>query len=468
MPLDNKPEGTMSHFITTAIYNLGTLMHRHRKLIQSIQWCVVVIYLFLLVIPAFLPLPARQEHILSNLVLFAQFVFWGIWWPFVILSMLVMGRFWCGVFCPEGALAEFTSRTVGRNKSIPRWLKWRSWPTVAFILTTLYGQLISVYDYAEAALLILGGSTLAAMTIGFFFGKGTRVWCRYLCPVNGVFNLLSRLAPISFKTDQAKWACYCGDRQENPNCPPMINIHQLHGVNACHMCARCAGFHNAVALKPRSVMEEVVVYGGDKNANPWEARLLLFGMIGVAIGAFTWTVSPWFVTFKQAIAEWLVDRNIFWPLDPTAPWWILTNHPANNDSFNWVDGFCVASYILGSGLLFGTFLTLILWAIASIMRSQTLFHHLAQAFLPLAAAGLFLGLTATTIKLLMYDGITFWWLSDARAFILVITTVWSLYLAGRILQKTPQSTPRKLVSFVLFAFSCVPIVYAWWLMFWGW
>ena len=458
----------MSHFITTAIYNLGTLMHRHRKVIQSIQWCVVVIYLFLLVIPAFLPLPARQEHILSNLVLFAQFVFWGIWWPFVILSMLVMGRFWCGVFCPEGALAEFTSRTVGRNKSIPRWLKWRGWPTVAFILTTLYGQLISVYDYAEAALLILGGSTLAAMTIGFFFGKGTRVWCRYLCPVNGVFNLLSRLAPISFKTDQAKWACYCGDRQENPNCPPMINIHQLHGVNACHMCARCAGFHNAVALKPRSVMEEVVVYGGDKNANPWEARLLLFGMIGVAIGAFTWTVSPWFVTFKQAIAEWLVDHNIYWPLDTTAPWWILTNHPANNDSFNWVDGFCVASYILGSGLLFGTFLTLILWAIASIMRSQTLFHHLAQAFLPLAAAGLFLGLTATTIKLLMYDGITFWWLSDARAFILVITTVWSLYLAGRILQKTPQSTPRKLVSFVLFAFSCVPIVYAWWLMFWGW
>lgn len=458
----------MSHFITTAIYNLGTLMHRHRKVIQSIQWCVVVIYLVLLVIPAFLPLPPRQEHILGNIVLFAQFVFWGIWWPFVILSMLVMGRFWCGVFCPEGALAEFTSRTVGRNRSIPRWLKWHGWPTVAFILTTLYGQLISVYDYAEAALLILGGSTLAAMTIGFFFGRGTRVWCRYLCPVNGVFNLLSRLAPISFKTDQEKWACYCGDRQENPNCPPMINIHQLHGVNSCHMCARCAGFRDAVALRPRSVMEEVVVYGDDKNANPWEIRLLLFGMIGVAIGAFTWTVSPWFVTFKQAIAEWLVAHDIYWPLNPTAPWWILTNHPANNDSFNWVDGFCVASYILGSGLLFGTFLTLILWAIATIMRSQTLFHHLAQAFLPLAAAGLFLGLTATTIKLLMYDGITFWWLSDARAFILFITTVWSLYLAARILQRTPQSTPRKLVSFVLFAFSCVPIVYAWWLMFWGW
>jgi hypothetical protein len=81
-----------------------------------------------------------------------------------------MGRVWCGVLCPEGALAEFASRH-GRGKAIPKWLRWGGWPFLAFVLTTLYGQLVSVYEYPQAALLILGGSTVAAVAVGWLYGK---------------------------------------------------------------------------------------------------------------------------------------------------------------------------------------------------------------------------------------------------------------------------------------------------------
>ena len=33
---------------------------------------------------------------------------------------------------------------------------------------------------------------------------------------------------------------------------------------------------------------------------PWESLLIIFGLMGIAMGAFHWSVSPWYVALKQA------------------------------------------------------------------------------------------------------------------------------------------------------------------------
>ena len=202
----------------------GDFLRDHQLAIQRMQWAIVIVYVALLVLPALLPLPDRSASVFNNLSIVAQFAFWGIWWPFVLLSMPLFGRAWCGLFCPEGALTEWASRH-GRGGAIPRWMRWGGWPFVAFALTTVYGQLVSVYQYPWAVAVVLGGSTVAAIIVGWLYGKDKRVWCKYQCPVIGVINpaaifdeVMASSRSITTNCNPAQYACHASAVPASP-CP---------------------------------------------------------------------------------------------------------------------------------------------------------------------------------------------------------------------------------------------------------
>lgn len=455
----------MIALLNHGLATLGDWMRRHARIIRIIQWLVVLFYVTVLVIPALLPLPDNQARIFNNLATAAQFIFWGLWWPFVLLSMVLLGRVWCGVLCPEGTLSEWASRH-GRGRKVPRWLRWGGWPTVGFLLTTLYGQMISVYDYAQAALLILGGSTVAAMLVGYLYGRGKRVWCRYLCPVSGVFNLLSRLAPVHFKVDESKWLENSGAHLPPPNCAPLLDIRRMKGNADCHACGRCSGQRDAVQLIARSGCEEIVQYGND-GRQQWPVRLLLYGVIGFALGAFQWTLSPWFIDFKQQMAEWLVNHDIFWPLNANAPWWILTHYPSHNDAFSWLDGFSLVLYLSACSLILGSALHLLLRGAAALARGgRALFEQLALCLVPLGGCGLFLGLSATTVKLLRYEGLALLWVPQLRAALLIGACFWGLWLATKVAMQHSGRARFALIASV--ALCELLVAGVWYLMFWVW
>jgi hypothetical protein len=73
--------------------------------------------------------------------------------------------------------------------------------------------------------------------------------------------------------------------------------------------------------------------------------------MGIAVGAFHWSVSPWLVEAKQAIAAWLVDHGVVWPIETPLPWWLLTNYPAQNDVLTVLDGLVLISYILVTAIV---------------------------------------------------------------------------------------------------------------------
>jgi hypothetical protein len=447
------------------LMRFGDAMHRHRRVILGIQWLVVGGYLFLIVVPAFLPLPDGDAHLYSNLTLFAQFLFWGIWWPFVMLSMMLMGRVWCGVFCPEGALTEFVSRH-GLGRKIPKWMRWGGWPFVAFAGTTIYGQLISVYEYPKATLLILGGSTVAAVSVGYVYGGGKRVWCRYLCPANGVFRLLARLAPVHFRADAQAWR-QAPAHTPAVDCAPLVDVRHISSMADCHACGRCSGHRNAIRLQARSPNKEVNALRERDMSRP-EVLLLVYGVFGIALGAFQWSASPWFVALKLNVATWLIDHNQMTLLADRTPWWLLTHYPQANDVFTWLDGLLILFYIAATAIVVGSWILLWLRAAAKVMVDRVSLWRIAYSLTPLAGVTVFLGLSALTATLLRAEGLILPWVTTVRITLLSIAVIWSARLAWTSVHAPDGEVGHRLAAWGATIIAMAPIVAALTLQFIFW
>jgi polyferredoxin len=446
----------------------GDWLQRNQGTIRTVQWLVVGIYLLLVAVPAFMSLPPRTAHLWNNLTLLAQFLFWGIWWPFVLLSMVLVGRAWCGLFCPEGSLTEFASRH-GRGRAVPRWITWGGWPFVAFACTTIYGQMVSVYQYPKPVLLILGGSTVAAIVIGLNYGRRLRVWCRYLCPVNGVFGLLSKLAPLHFRVDADSWrnSVRHGEHPRHLTCAPLVPVRSMQSSSPCHMCGRCSGFRDAVQLSARSPNHEIVhVAGGQPK--PWDTVLIFFGLMGIALGAFKWTGSDLFIDAKQTLATWLVGHNVLWPLEWASPWWLLTHYPAQNDVMSLLDGTVLLGYIGVTALLMGLSLSALTALAARVLGpwSWRRFHHLAQTFIPLGGCGVFLGLSALTVTMLHAEHITLSWVPALRAALLVGASLWTIRLSWQVAGLSARGT-RRLLATAVTAVGAAVAALGWASVFWS-
>ncbi|WP_234087940.1 4Fe-4S binding protein [Azonexus sp. R2A61] len=264
-------------FADARLEALGDWLQRRQAWIRALQWALVVVYYGLLFGPALLPQPADRAAALHGMAGFAEIVFWGLWWPAVILGTMLFGQFWCGVFCPDGALTEWASKH-GRGGKIPAWMRWSGWPLLAFSLVVFYEHLVDAYQSPRAIVVTLGGASLAAVLCGWLIGRGKRVWCRYLCPAGGLFSLLARCAVLHFRVDRAAWDGAPKPLPRAVDCPLLLDVRRLRGNEKCSMCGRCSGHRAAVRLAWRSSAEEV--------AGAWDRPASIGGAIGIIVVLF--------------------------------------------------------------------------------------------------------------------------------------------------------------------------------------
>lgn len=399
----------------------GDVLQRRQDVIRRIQWLFVGVYYFLLIVPAILPQPTSRAEVFSSLAGWAEIVFWGIWWPGIILSMMLFGQFWCGVFCPDGALTEKISRH-GRGGKIPGWVRWSGWPLLAFSVVLVYEQLLDAYRMPQLILVSLGGASLLALLCGYFFGRGKRVWCRYLCPASSLFSLLARCAIFHFKVDRAAWDAAPKPLPRAVDCPPLLDVRRLRSNEKCSMCGRCSGHRNAVVLAARAPGGEIVSLD-PAEIRPADAFAICALLIGLCYGA---------VHGRDGLLAGILRAA------------------------GWSGSGLVLFSILLTALFIGSSVALMLWWAGG--RRPVVACHLAYGLIPLAGCGLFLGALEHGFQLLKEAGFSIgFWGDGIRLFFVFGGALWSLYLSRLIVQRWyAQSTAcYRVVHGLLLLFLCV-------------
>jgi polyferredoxin len=259
---------------------VGEFLRRRQDWVRRLQGLFVAVYLFLLGSPFLAPGMGRITEAL----------FWSVWWPTVILSTMLIGQFWCGVLCPDGAITEFASRH-GQGRKPAEWLRWGWLPILAFGVITLFADATRAHSSPSGNLIVVGSATVLALAAGLIYGRGRRVWCRYLCPTASVFSLLARCSALHFKVDRSAWDAAARPAPKPVDCPLLLDVRRLKSNEKCNMCARCSGHRNAVVLSWRWPGAEIVALQDDE-ARAWDAFGVCFVLVGLFHGGLHWAGNP--------------------------------------------------------------------------------------------------------------------------------------------------------------------------------
>jgi len=393
-------------WIDGALEAAGNALARRRDVVRIVQWIFVAIYLFLLLAPLLTPLAPAHAQWFPRLATMAEALFWGIWWPAVLLSVMVFGQFWCGLFCPDGTLTEEASRR-GLALKIPAGMRHGALPLGLFAVLALIEQLSGARHSHAGTVLLLGTVSISAIATGFLYGRGKRVWCRYLCPTESIFSLLSRCAVLHFKVDRATWDAAPRPVPKPVDCPPLLDIRRLTSNEKCSMCGRCSGHRDAVKLSLRSPGHEIALLRDDQ-ARIWEAGGIVFVLVGLLYGLIYGAHGPWHDPIATALPS-------TWP---------------------GVIGDLMSTLAVAAAL--GGGVAALLLAAARGRRATAC--RLAYGLIPLAGVGLVLSALEHSFDLLMRSG----WLDDAntifwvRAVLLLIAVPWSAWLGRLLLGESRQ------------------------------
>lgn len=438
---------------------------RNKDRIILIQGGMFVVFMLLLFLPLFLTEPGEQDTPLEHFTVLANYLIWGLWFPLVFLSVIFSGRSWCGLLCPMGAASEWANKK-GLKRAIPAWLRWEGTPIVSFIFITILGQTVGVRDHPEAIAEVFGGTMLAAIVIGYLYGRNKRAWCRHACPIGLLLGVFSRIGAVQFAPKRPKQ----GDQtySEKGVCPTMIDTSRKNESRHCIECFRCVSpkGQGGVALLTRRPGDEVE---NIRDHNPNRAEMWFFFLAtGTALGGFLWLVLPLYQDWRMQVATWFVENEYYW-IGDSGPGWLMSVHPERREVFTWLDFIMIVGWMS----LCAVVLAVCLWMTTQLSawlagkQGADSCHgqrvlELSYQYAPIAMVSLIVGLGAELFEPLRHLGLNNDGIGMVKAALFIISLQWSLFLGYKILARQGVPAAQRWMPLLPGLLGSSIVALCWW------
>lgn len=411
----------------------------HRSYFLYLQIPLLASLLFLIALPALAPETIEGESVLNRTGSVILFAVWALWFPLVLLSVVVIGRAWCGVACPMGFATERSSQ-AGLQARPPAWIRSDVMPVASLFLVMLWGESASMDESIAATSRIFGMLLFAALALGFTFGRGKRIWCRHVCPIGGLLGAFSRLGAVEFsslrKLAIGPDAYSCGGV-----CPVMIDISRKAGTRHCIECFRCVNpsAKGSIRLGFRWPGREITNIADYSPSLP--EVFSVFSATGIVLGAFLFDKPPVEENLQAFLAPLAALPGWSW-LTQSGPHWLVGGH-------DWLRFFSVLICLL-TGAFFtlsvlSSMTALSVWLTPHEKRRITerqLFAVLGSQYIPVAMLSVFVIFCAPLINI--FDSAKCLNLSCGKitgTFVIMLGIAWSLYSQYHVLKQ--MLVPRR-------------------------